>query len=314
MAEADKLMSKAESKVAVSFFKWSPDWDAALPLYEQAAQKYALSGAKDKAVVAYEKASFAQEKLGSPWHGAKHLETAGRLAKESGSSLVEVESFFKRACVLYAEAGRGQTGADALSRGAKILEDMNADAAYRLYMEAVEMYQNEGKDHYCMDTFRHAINLLIRLERFEDAAVTQLRFAEACSRAGAKQSQCKAYLGAMICWLSVAEGACLKEATACLLDCMPLEAFGPSAEAVTANELLMAYDMRDTDAIRKCCKEDSTITHLDIAVVRLARKLPVGGMESLGPPPTAAPTNQAAGGKIPLPAMDTADIDEHDLC
>jgi hypothetical protein len=27
-----------------------------------------------------------------PWHGAKHLETAGKLAKESGSSLVEVPS------------------------------------------------------------------------------------------------------------------------------------------------------------------------------------------------------------------------------
>eukprot|EP00976_Prorocentrum_cordatum_P076975 1182503-Prorocentrum_minimum.AAC.5 len=34
------------------------------------------------------------------------------------------------------EAGRGQTGADALSRGGKTLEHINSDAAYRLYTEA----------------------------------------------------------------------------------------------------------------------------------------------------------------------------------
>uniref|UniRef100_A0A7S0N353 Gamma-soluble NSF attachment protein n=1 Tax=Pyramimonas obovata TaxID=1411642 RepID=A0A7S0N353_9CHLO len=327
MSEGDKLMSKAESKVTVSLFRWSPDWEAALPLYEQAAQKYRISGAKGKAAVAYEKASFTQEKLGSPWHAAKHLESAGMLAKESGYTVAEVESFFTRACALYLEAGRGQAGADALSRGGKTLESVNSDAAYRLYMEAVEMYQNEGKDHFSLDSFRAAINLLIRTERFEDAATTQLRFAEACSRTGAKQSQCKAYLSAMIAWLSEPDLKGLPEATNCLQDCLAVDAFYGSVEARAAADLIEAYARRDVEAIQKCIKDDNTFQHLDTSILRLARKLPTGDLGSLQQAPlplssdfgTSSLQHQSGAvgrGQQSSPAIETTtdDIDEDNLC
>eukprot|EP00976_Prorocentrum_cordatum_P076976 1182503-Prorocentrum_minimum.AAC.6 len=33
------------------------------------------------------------------------------------------------------------------------------------------MYQNEGKDHFALDTFRAAINMLIRTERCPDTVL-----------------------------------------------------------------------------------------------------------------------------------------------
>jgi hypothetical protein len=63
----------------------------------------------EKAKLAYDKASTAQERMGSPWHAAKHLETCGDLAKQL-EQWEEVALYFKRASQLYLEGGKGPTG------------------------------------------------------------------------------------------------------------------------------------------------------------------------------------------------------------
>ncbi len=63
----------------------------------------------DKARAAYEKASQSQEKLNSPWHAARHLETCGTLSKDM-EQWPAVAEHFRGAANLYAEAGRASTG------------------------------------------------------------------------------------------------------------------------------------------------------------------------------------------------------------
>jgi hypothetical protein len=43
------------------------------------------TGNLDRSIEAFEKASHAQEKLGSLWHAAKHMETCGTLSKDVGA-------------------------------------------------------------------------------------------------------------------------------------------------------------------------------------------------------------------------------------
>ena len=48
---------------------------------------------------------------------------------------------------------------------------------------------------------RQAVAQLLRAERWADATAMLLRFAASCDGAGARNSQCKAYLGAVVVWL-----------------------------------------------------------------------------------------------------------------
>lgn len=49
---------------------------------------------------------------------------------------------------------------------------------------------------------RQAIAQLVKAEKWGDAAAMLLRFAVACDGMGARNSQCKAYLGAVVVWLA----------------------------------------------------------------------------------------------------------------
>jgi tetratricopeptide (TPR) repeat protein len=153
------------------------------------------AGQLEKAQKAYEQAAQSQEKIGSPWHAAKHLETCAAISKDLGQ-LDRVADYSRQAGSLYALAGRMAAGAqlgclrraavpvppcipaqaaqaarqqqdskgcclllpnalhsrllpaaaDALARGAKVLEEASPADATALYLEAVEMYENDGKE------------------------------------------------------------------------------------------------------------------------------------------------------------------------
>jgi hypothetical protein len=125
-------------------FRLKPDWESAAPLFEKAALAYKVSfllslsglhsslhntcvrpnlavgcphswcsqqaGQLEKARGAYEQAAQSQEKIGSPWHAAKHLETCSTISKDLGQ-LERVADFSRQAGSLYAQAGRMAAGA-----------------------------------------------------------------------------------------------------------------------------------------------------------------------------------------------------------
>jgi len=271
-------MKKGDGKVAVTFFRWSPDWEAAAPYFEQAANEYRRAKDKRRAKLAFEKASLAQEKCMAPWPAAKHLETAGGLAKESGAEATEIADFYRRANNLYCEAGRAQSGADALCRGAKALEPLVVELAVEMYMEACEQYENEEKEHYAGDAFRAAIAAQVEAKKFADAAGTLMRFAVICEKLGQNNSMCKAYLGAVVVLL-YAEDAAGAQST--FNDCVNIPGFSGSDEANAAEDLIDAYSLGKVDGIRDLIKRTHTFEHLDTVILRLVRKLPLGDVEQM---------------------------------
>lgn len=75
------------------------------------------AGQLEKAQKAYEQAAQSQEKVGSPWHAAKHLETCAAISKDLGQ-LDRVADYSRQAGSLYALAGRMAAGAQ---RGKAVL-------------------------------------------------------------------------------------------------------------------------------------------------------------------------------------------------
>lgn len=272
LQDADQLLKKANKLTKVSFLKWSTDWSAATPIYEQAAIKYKLAKQPEKAKEAYERAAMGQERLASPWQAAKNLEAAGDLAKEL-SRWDEVMDFYRRACELYVECGKPQPAADALARGARALEGAKPDEALQMYADSYGMLEEEGKEQMAFDTYRAAMSLYLKRERYMDAATLLLRWGLAADKCKAVNSQCKAYLSAVIVYLYAHD---LKQAEQCFNDCSQVDAFLNSEHSACAYELLKAYREGDVHGIKHAADNRSVIPHLDHMIVRLARQLPSG--------------------------------------
>jgi hypothetical protein len=76
-------------------------------------------GDLEKSRAAYERAAQSQDKLGSGWHAAKHLETAAQLSRD----LLQwgaAADFARQAAAAYAQAGRPTAGEGAGLGGARL--------------------------------------------------------------------------------------------------------------------------------------------------------------------------------------------------
>ncbi|KAG0478024.1 hypothetical protein HPP92_012743 [Vanilla planifolia] len=274
--DPDKVMSKADKLTKLSFTRWSADWKGATGLYEQAAIGYRLRKNNEKAKEAFEKASKGQEIISSPWDAAKHMESAAALAKEL-SHWNEVSDHYRRASELYIECGRSQPASDALVKGACALEDVNPDEATQLYNDACVILEDDGKEQMTFDLYRSGTSIYIKLEKYTDAATFLLRWGVAAAACNAVNSQCKAYLSAIIVYLYVHD---FRQAQKCYDDCTQVVAFLNSDQYRCASKLLSAYREGDAEEIKRAAQSNA-ISHLDHAIIRLARKLPTGDLEEI---------------------------------
>uniref|UniRef100_A0A0D6R4D1 Gamma-soluble NSF attachment protein n=1 Tax=Araucaria cunninghamii TaxID=56994 RepID=A0A0D6R4D1_ARACU len=277
VAEAEKMMKKANKLTKLSFTRWSADWNTATTLYEQAALAFRLAKETEKAKEAFDRAATGQERLSSPWQAAKHLESAGALAKEL-ENWNEVADYYKRASELYTECGRPQPASDALARGARALEDAVPDEALRMYIDSCALLEDEGKEQMAFDTYRAVTNLYLKLERFSDAATILVRWGLAADKCKAINSQCKAYLSAIIVYLYAHD---FKQADQCYNDCSQIDVFSNSEQNYCAEKLLRAYREADVEEIKHITKSSSAISGLDHTIIRLARKLPTGDVNAV---------------------------------
>ncbi|TXG48230.1 hypothetical protein EZV62_027524 [Acer yangbiense] len=272
----DKLMTKADKLTQLSLTRWSADWKSATVLYEQAGNAFRVSKKYDKAKIAFEKASKGQEMLSSPWDAAKHMEAAAALAKELGN-WTEVTDFYKKASELYIECGRSQPAADALAKAARALEEVAPEDAVKLYIDACVILEEDGKEQMAFDLYRPATTVYIKLEKYADAATLLLRWGLAADSCKATNSQCKAYLSAIIVYLYAHD---IKQAEKCYNDCSQIDAFLRSDQNRCASKLLSAYMEGDIEEIKRLA-QSSTISNLDHMIIRIARKLPTGDVSGL---------------------------------
>lgn len=272
--EADKLYNEAVKLSTPSLLRMrlTGEWEQATPLFERAAMLYKQTGNLACAKECYERAATGQERQKSGWHAAKALEKAGEVAKELGL-WDDVEAHYTRAAELFAEEGRPQAAAEAAARGARALEERRPEAAQQLFRKAVEWLEDEGKDMLAGDVFRQAVAQLVRSQKWADAVSMLLRFAASCDGMGARNSQCKAYLGAVVVWLYAGKA---NDAWVTYQDALGVDEFARSDEAFAADALFDAYRSGEAAVIHETVKRNVVFTNLDNQLARLARQLPQG--------------------------------------
>ncbi|KAL2971202.1 hypothetical protein AAZX31_15G182000 [Glycine max] len=204
------------------------------------------------------------------------MESAAALAKDL-RHWQEVVDFYRKASELYMECGRPQPASDALAKGARALEDSMSEEAIQLYTDACTILEDDGREQMAFDLYRAATNVYIKLEKYTDAASFMLRLGFAADKCNATNSQCKAYLNAIVIYLYAHD---FNQAEKCYNDCSQIDAFLRSDQNRCASNLLAAYTDGDVEEIKRIA-QSSVISHLDHVIIKLARKLPTGDVSSL---------------------------------
>ena len=268
--DPDALLVRADKKMVTTLTRWKPDYDAAAQLYEEAGGKFRALGRKRDAMIALEKCAHANAQTGDDWHAARCLEQCASLAKDVGTP-ANIVDYAERARDAYALANRQQRGAEAVGKIASFLDELDPDAACRLYDSAVRLLEDDDKHIYCADFYRGAAAVRVRQERFDEAAQLMMRFGACCDVAGSVNSQRKAYLSAVVASLL---GGDAEDAQATYADVSDVPNFQNSDEQRAAYCLLTAYRDADADAIRAAASSCAAFGFLDAPFARGAKRLP----------------------------------------
>ena len=191
---------------------------------------------------------------GAPYHAAKHLESAAKSAKDAGGdgAAARVQDLAAQAATLYCEAGRATTAAEALGRHASAADALgDTDGAVGMLRRAFEFFEEEEAEHYAADTYRAAVNMVLRRKRWADACEFLLKWGASSGRSKAVTTQCRCYLSALVVQLHAGD---YDEAERCFNDCCAVPAFSRSDACEAGDRLLMAYRSADSEQIKDAVK------------------------------------------------------------
>ncbi|XP_020400898.1 gamma-soluble NSF attachment protein [Zea mays] len=141
-----------------------------------------------------------------------------------------------------------------------------------MYDEACSVIEEDGKEQMAFDLYRAAAALYIKMEKYLDAAALFLRLGLAADKCNAINSQCKAYLSAIIIYLYAHD---FQQAQECYNDCSEVQAFLNSDQNRCATKLLSAYEEGDAEEIKHIA-QSSAFNHLDhVAKSQVGEKIMV---------------------------------------
>ena len=308
--EGDALVKKGRKFREVSLFamRTKPDWAQAGPLLERGAQCFRRARCHAKALAAFQEASVAQERLGSPWHAAKLLEQAAGCARDLGDPDQAVD-LTVAAMTAYVDAGRVMAGAEGLAKGAQALRDASPPHALRLFLDALEMYEDGAHDSAAAlaaagEAFRETVQLLVSTGDLARAAEVLIRFGAFNSAGELGRATSKAYVSAVAVYLCMGRG---RDALAAFNDCSQVPGFSATAGQLL-DGLLDCARGGDAEALRAHIQRSGLLLEVDNCVARLVKKLPDKNLSALA---AELEAEMGAG----LARLDLNDLDdEDDLC
>ncbi|XP_040967791.1 gamma-soluble NSF attachment protein [Gossypium hirsutum] len=133
--------------------------------------------------------------------------------------------------------------------------------------DACVLLEDDRKEQMALDLYHAVTNIYVKLEKYTDAVAFLLKLGLAADKCNATNSQCKAYLSAVIVYLYAHD---LKQAEKCYNDCSQIDAFLRSDQNRFAGKLLSAYREGDVEEIKRVSQSRS------ITILNLRGSLPTG--------------------------------------
>lgn len=158
-----------------------------------------------------------------------------------------------------------------------MLENNDVDYSLKLYREAIGLYEQEDKDMLSGDVYRSAgcrcvpcwpccalltvlrgpgmrrqcITMLVKNERYDDAAELLMRWAESFDRSGNANSQGKCYFSAIVMWMYAER---VDRAWQLYQELLDIDSFAASGEADAIEGLFERYAAGDSNVVKAFIK------------------------------------------------------------
>uniref|UniRef100_K3WP17 Gamma-soluble NSF attachment protein n=1 Tax=Globisporangium ultimum (strain ATCC 200006 / CBS 805.95 / DAOM BR144) TaxID=431595 RepID=K3WP17_GLOUD len=301
--EAEENLRQADKCLAKTVFRWAPDYLAAAPLLEKAADAFRAAGDFDAAKRVFAQVADVQLKNKSSYRAAQAQENVAKVvvqqmreSRVTGADkhkyLLEVKAAFEAASSHYVDMGELGKAADALMKAATTCEESGmADMSVlkELMLNACSMMESQDKPHFAIDTFRKALSFLVKNALYADSLALLTRQIKLFKQIDQAANVHKCYLSEVVLLLTMGDVAAAdKKYMAQLQE----DAFLSSDECALAEDLVRAYKLGNEDLLQTTIRKQG-FSFLDNQVARLVRKLTIygGGAASA---PRVAPTQSAA--------------------
>lgn len=253
LREAEKLVSAPSSRLARAMWRAQPS--LAAPKFSSAANKFAYCGSTDLAKMCFVKAADCYSETSQHYSAGQHLEKAFHISLD--------QTLLLRCGEEFAAAGQAATGAEATSRGAKKIDDVEA------MMASIDYADVAGPTMRSIEVARASVVWLSgrKIERALEKVDVVFGMMDAV---GVEVTEpIRARLVAAVVILRLLSSS-LEDAEASFLRELP--DFGATTEAGFVDDLLAACKKRDLDALKEVVKP-SRVSILDFEIAALVRDL-----------------------------------------
>mmetsp|Transcript_9275 Transcript_9275/g.23501 ORF Transcript_9275/g.23501 Transcript_9275/m.23501 type:complete len:349 (-) Transcript_9275:144-1190(-) len=271
--EAAGAMAAGAKHEKVSLTKWKPDWENALVEYEHAATCF--KGLKDfpNAALAFSKAGNAAYKCEILAAAGKHYESAGLMYRD-GKDLATAAEMYERSASSYFEDGAIDRGADALVKGARVIEPASVERAGELFERAIAAWKEDEMKpvEFSLETYKAAVTFFLRTRQLERAVVALEEQLEAHAILKQANSAAKCVLSVVVAKLHsddfAGAHAWLSELEFDLTRAEQMR----QEEAAIARELLDAFGAQSEEMLAAAVAKRAFV-YLDSQALKLAREL-----------------------------------------
>ncbi|KAL3195406.1 hypothetical protein MRX96_015869 [Rhipicephalus microplus] len=169
VTEGTEALRQAEKCLKTGLLKWKPDFDNAANEYSKAATCFKAGKALDQCKDAHLRSADCYLKNGSFFACAKQLEQAALVSRDMGDLKAAADLIDKASCY-FIDSRSPDTAALVLERGAKIVEAKFPEIAVGFFNRAAEIVSVEDRPRQSAEFCGHAVRLLLKLARWDEAA------------------------------------------------------------------------------------------------------------------------------------------------
>ncbi|GAB9476241.1 Gamma-soluble nsf attachment protein [Globisporangium polare] len=307
--EAEENLKQAEKSLAKTMLRWAPDYLAAAPYLEKAADAYRAAGDLDAAKRVFTQAAGVQVKNKSSFRAAQNYENVAKVvvqqirdSRAGGNDrlalLAEVKAAYDAASGHYGDMGELGKAADALMKSAACCEEngmTDMKQLRELYTRACSLMEAQDKPHFAVDPFRKTLAFMVKNAMYKEALELMGRLIAIFKQIDQHANVYKCYLSEIILILTMGDVALADKA---YMRQLQEDAYLSADECALAEDLVRAYKMGNEELLQTTIRKQG-FSFLDNQISRISRKLTIYGGASAIPAPASASSRTASGGRMP---------------
>jgi len=186
----------------------------------------------------------------------------------------EAVKYYEQAAQLFREDGKPDNAAETLVKAAKLIEDKDPEKACVLAEEACSVFEAEDREIFAPNTFKYAVNLILKQDNLEKALDLYGRLARINMHLNQTMDLSKTYLSMIIIHIKRNDSVSAERVY------QDMMVQGPTSnEGRVASELLQAWE-KGTQEEMKAVLAKQTFTFLDQQIMKLSKTLTIKAEEA----------------------------------